>query len=206
MKHKDRFHAPVRLRRGALAALLALLFLLAGCAGNGTGAGAQSPAPSEGGAAENEVPKTALFGDFKTEDTEGNTVTNDVFADYEVTMVNIWASFCGPCVREMPDLKELNDEYAEQGFQVVGIIGDATDAKGNVDEAILADALEIIESTGADYTHILPSAAMFGAYLKGVSGFPTTVFVNSRGEILGSAYVGAMSKAEWAAIIEEKLG
>jgi thiol-disulfide isomerase/thioredoxin len=133
-------------------------------------------------------------------------VTNDVFADYEVTMVNIWASYCNPCVNEMPDLAELNGEYQDQGFQIVGIILDATDSKGSVDDAVLADAMDIIESTGADYTHIIPSAAMLGAYLRNISSVPTTVFVNSEGGIIGSAYVGSRSKADWAAIIDEKLG
>ncbi|HWQ57685.1 MAG TPA: TlpA disulfide reductase family protein, partial [Clostridia bacterium] len=148
----------------------------------------------------------ALFGDFSAKDVKGNTVTNSVFSKADVTMVNIWASFCGPCAEEMPDLAALNSEYKGQGFQVVGIILDAADKNGNVDNAALADAKDVISSTGANYTHIIPSAAMFGAYLNKVSSVPTTVFVNSKGEIIGSAYVGAKSKTQWAKIIEDKLG
>ena len=147
-----------------------------------------------------------LFGSFSAKDVKGNTVTNSVFSGYDVTMVNIWASFCGPCADEMPDLAALNNEYKSRGFQVVGIILDAADSKGNIDDAALADAKDIIARTGADYRHIVPSASMFSAYLNKVSTVPTTVFVNSDGEIIGSAYVGAKSKSKWAAIIEEKLG
>lgn len=217
----------------AAALLLALLFLFAGCAGSGGAGGAQPPAPSESGVdsgtqppvpsqggadggaqppapsesgADGEVSDKALFGDFTAKDTEGNAVTNDIFADYDVTMVNIWATFCGYCVREMPALEELDEEYRDRGFQIVGVVVDATDQKGNVDDALLAEALDIIAQTGADYTHIVPSAEMFGKFLKGVRYLPTTVFVNSRGEAIGSAYEGAMEKEDWAKIIEEKLG
>jgi thiol-disulfide isomerase/thioredoxin len=201
MKSTKRFNRFAGVRCAAVASLLALLFALAGCTGNGV------PVPEETQAAGgDQAASTPLFGDFKAKDTEGNDVTNDVFADYEVTMVNIWASYCNPCVNEMPDLAELNGEYQDQGFQIVGIILDATDSKGSVDDAVLADAMDIIESTGADYTHIIPSAAMLGAYLRNISSVPTTVFVNSEGGIIGSAYVGSRSKADWAAIIDEKLG
>lgn len=103
----------------------------------------------------------------------------------------------------MPDLAALNGEY--RNFQVVGIILDAADKKGNVDNAALADAKDVISKTGANFTHIIPSASMFSAYLNKVSSVPTTVFVNSRGEIIGSAYTGSKTKAQWAKIIEEKL-
>lgn len=147
-----------------------------------------------------------LFGNFSAKDVKGNTVTNSVFSGYDVTMVNIWASYCGPCAKEMPDLAALNDEYRSQGFQVVGIILDAADSSGNVDNSALSDAKSVINSTGADYTHIIPSASMFSKYLNRVSSVPTTVFVNSDGEIIGSAYVGSKSKSQWASIIEQKLG
>ena len=201
MKLTDTSNRFARLRMTAVAALLALLLLLSGCAGNGAVAPEETQTAGGG-----ETSTNPLFGDFKAADTEGNDVTNDIFAGSEVTMVNIWASFCGPCVDEMPDLAELNDEYQERGFRIVGIILDATDAKGNVDEATLAAAMDIIGSTGADYTHIIPSAAMFGAYLKNISSVPTTVFVNSDGEIIGAAYVGSRSKADWTAIIDDVLG
>lgn len=193
MKEQSRYRRFIQLRNGVLAALLA--GLLAGCAGI---AGGQTPAA--------DADAKPLLGDFKAKDTSGNEITNDFFADYDVTMVNIWATTCPPCVGEMPDLAALNGEYGERSFQVVGIILDATDGKGNVDEAVLADAMAIIESTGADYTHILPTAAMFGAYLKNVSAVPTTVFLDSGGRIIGKAYTGALSKEKWAAAIEDKLG
>lgn len=205
----------IRLRNVVIAAALILILTLAGCAGNGAVTPEKTQTPEETQATEDtpaespdatEPEADPLFGDFKAQDTEGNEVTNDIFAGCDVTMVNIWATFCGPCVNEMPELAELNEEYGDRSFQIVGIVVDAADQTGDVDEDTLADALDIIQSTGANYTHIVPSAAMFGAYLKNVSSVPTTVFVNSKGEIIGTAYVGSRTKADWAKIIEEKLG
>ncbi len=194
MKQQTRYGRFLRLRNGVIA--LVLVGLLAGCAGV---ANEQTPPAVDPDA-------KPLLGDFSAKDVSGNEITNDIFADYDVTMVNIWATTCPPCVGEMPDLATLNEEYAQQKFQIIGIIIDATNDKGNVDETILADAVEIIQSTGADYTHILPSAAMFGAYLKNVNAVPTTVFLDSEGRIIGKAYTGAKSKEDWAKVIEDKLG
>lgn len=204
MKLTNLYRIVVRSRNIVVAALLAVMLVLAGCAV--VPQETQAPSQTTGSETAQQTSDKALFGDFKAQDTEGNTVTNDIFANDDVTMVNIWASFCGPCADEMPGLAALNEEYKDRSFQVVGIILDATDSKGNVDDATLSDAMDVIANTGANYLHIIPSAAMLGAYLKGITSVPTTVFVNSAGEIIGSAYVGSMEKEDWAKIIEGMLG
>lgn len=146
-----------------------------------------------------------LFGSMSTKDIYGNKVTSSVFSNAEVTMVNIWATFCGPCVREMPDLAALADEYDSKGLQIVGIVLDSADSSGNVDSAIVEEAKGIVKDTGADYKHLIPSTGMYSAYLKKVSSVPTTVFLNSDGEQIGKAYVGSKSKSEWAKIFDEVL-
>lgn len=146
-----------------------------------------------------------LFGSMSTKDIYGSKVTSSVFSNAEVTMVNIWATFCGPCVREMPDLAALADEYDSKGLQIVGIVLDSADSSGNVDSAIVEEAKGIVKDTGADYKHLIPSTGMYSAYLKKVSSVPTTVFLNSDGEQIGKAYVGSKSKSEWAKIFDEVL-
>ena len=76
---------------------------------------------------------TAVFGTFSAKDLDGNEVTQEIFASNKLTMVNIWATFCGPCINEMPDLGELAAEYADKGVGIVGIPLDVTDEKGNID-------------------------------------------------------------------------
>ena len=46
--------------------------------------------------------KKEKFPEFKTTDTNGNEVTEKIFADKDITMVNVWGTFCGPCINEMP--------------------------------------------------------------------------------------------------------
>lgn len=127
------------------------------------------------------------------------TVDEMVFADYELTMINVWATYCSPCISEMPDLGALAEEYADKGFQVVGIVSDVQEG----DDTATAD--EIVESTGANYKHLFLNQEIYNMYLEGVSAVPTTIFVDSKGNQVGEAYVGARSKEEWVSIIEELL-
>lgn len=65
---------------------------------------------------------------FSLKDLNGATVS---LADYKrkVVLLDFWATFCGPCVKEMPKLQKLNDQYAAKGFAVVGIATDEEGAK-----------------------------------------------------------------------------
>ena len=47
-------------------------------------------------------------------------------------MLNIWATWCAPCRQEMPELQELHDTYADQGFRVVGVSVDDRGATGQI--------------------------------------------------------------------------
>ena len=55
-----------------------------------------------------------VFGSFTSETLEGTEITQDIFAEADLTMVNIWGTFCGPCIREMPELGEISREYGEK--------------------------------------------------------------------------------------------
>jgi thiol-disulfide isomerase/thioredoxin len=58
--------------------------------------------------------------DFELADASGRAVSVDSF-DGRVFLVNFWASWCVPCVDEMPMLSQLHRDYAGQDFAVVGI-------------------------------------------------------------------------------------
>ncbi|MBQ3075649.1 MAG: TlpA family protein disulfide reductase [Clostridia bacterium] len=149
-------------------------------------------------------PSDPVFGDFTAVDLNGNSVDQTVFEDHKLTMVNIWATFCSPCINEMPALAELNTAYGDD-FQIVGIVLDATDQNGNVYPDKKADAESIIQTTGADYRHLLPSPALISAQLGEIQSVPQTVFVDAEGNQVGVTYAGARSKAQWQAIIESLL-
>lgn len=131
----------------------------------------------------------------------GSVDSRELFAEKKVTMINVWGTFCSPCIMEMPDLGELSREYADKDFQLVGIISDARKADSDEAEA----ALEIIAQTKADYTHLLLSDSMIDSFVSEIYAIPTTIFVDSAGKVLCSAIVGSNAGESWAAAIDEVL-
>ncbi len=114
----------------------------------------------------------------------GKVVTEDIFAKADLTMVNVWATYCGPCIDEMPDLGKISKEYQDKGFQIVGIVSDTYDAED-------ATAKEIVEETGADYSHIVLNTDLVNGPLKDVQVVPTTFFVDKNGNQVGQVITGS---------------
>ncbi|WP_296327628.1 TlpA disulfide reductase family protein [uncultured Treponema sp.] len=139
---------------------------------------------------------------FSTKSLEGKEISDDMFAKNKVTMLNIWGTFCPPCIKEMPDLAKLNETNKEKGVEVAGIVIDLTDRNGNIIPQTKKDADTIIAKTGANYTHIVPSKDMMNGLLRNVQAVPTTIFVNSEGKIIGQIYMGARSQKDWQKIID----
>lgn len=142
---------------------------------------------------------------FTTTDIDGNKVTQDIFKDHDLTMVNIWATFCGPCLREMPELGEINTEYADKGFQIVGIVTDVITNDGTISASQIETAKYAIEETGASYKHLLPSMDLLMGPLQEASVVPTTIFVDKEGKQVGEIQTGARSKEDWEVIIKDLL-
>lgn len=152
-----------------------------------------------------EKSKNAILGDFETVDINNNPFDQSVFTKSKLTMVNIWATFCGPCINEMPDLAELNKQYDNEKFQIVGIPVDIVDQNGNISNSGMDTAKEIIDKTGADYVHLMPSTSLIKAKLNKVSSVPETIFIDENGYQVGKSYIGSRSKVEWQKIIDELL-
>lgn len=152
----------------------------------------------------NPPPGNGLISRFSTEDINGRSVNQSVLSDYKLTMVNVWATYCGPCINEMPDLGRLSSEYKSKGVQIVGLCIDVYDYYGNVSEYQLEEARRIVSATGANYRHIIPSSGLNGI-TSSISAVPTTYFVDCYGHQVGGVYVGSRSKAAWAAIIDSLL-
>lgn len=149
--------------------------------------------------------QVTVFEDFTAQDLDGNPVDESIFADCDVTMINLWGTFCGPCLQEMPDLGEISDEYEDKGFQIVGICTDAVNLDGEILEDVVETAKADAQETGADYLHIVPVGEIFTDLLPRVTGVPTTIFVDSKGQQIGLADIGAKDKDAWIQVIEEKL-
>lgn len=123
--------------------------------------------------------------EFTTTDTDGNTVTQDIFADYDLTMVNVWATWCGYCIQEMPEFNGLKERLPEN----MNIITICTDA---VQEPELT--AEILNSIDANFQTLLVSPEIEEQLLVYVSAFPTTFFLDKSGYAVVEPLMGVPSR------------
>lgn len=144
-------------------------------------------------------------GDFKTTDIEGNEVTKDIFAENDLTLVNVFATWCGPCVQEMPELAKLHEEMTDKKVGVVAIVMDSLDMYGNVDEDVLGKAKELRKRAEVSFPMIIPDETAMNGQLIGINAVPTSFFVDKDGNIVGEPYVGARDLEGWKAVVEQEL-
>ena len=122
-----------------------------------------SPAPGVG----DEAP------DMKALTLAGDTVALGSFRGDPV-LLNLWATWCGPCREETPYLQTLHETYSERGLRVVGV---SQDARGSGSEI-----RAFMEEFGVAYT-VLADPEMVAADLYGVIGLPATFLVDREGMI-----------------------
>ena len=121
---------------------------------------------------------------FETTDLDGNPVrSEELFAQHKVTMLNIWATWCDPCKRELRELGEINRRVQEKNGAIIGILSDADDAES------IALGKELLAENGADYLNLTLPAAL--NELGIIEGYPTSIFVDSNGVILAPPILGA---------------
>ena len=147
-----------------------------------------------------------LLGDLNTTDIYGKAVDGSLIADSKLVMVNVWATYCNPCISEMEGLGNLSRKLKEKGVMIVGLVSDCQNSDLSAKDSQLETARLIAESTKADYPHLLPNRAMYRDIMSTVQAVPTTFFVNGQGQMVGSVYVGSRSEADWETIINETLG
>ena len=131
------------------------------------------------------VPGADLVGrklSFETKDTEGNTVkSEELFAAHAVTMINLWATWCGPCRNELEELGNIHRRLADRDAAIVGICSDADEK---------ADACrELMAKNNLTYINLLPFAQL--EEQLPTEGYPTSFFVSREGVIMTYPVIGA---------------
>ena len=172
-----------------LAVLLAVLSVMVIFASCGDG---NSPANEE-------VKDNSFFAGVTSADLEGNEVDDSVFKGKKLTMVNIWGTFCRPCISEMPDLQKISEDYADKDFQIFGMVCDIEEDDDYTTEL----AKEIVEATGVKYPNIMPSETL-SPFLDSIFTFPLTIFLDENGEQIAS-FEGSRTYDGWTAIIDSLL-
>ena len=129
---------------------------------------------------------------FSFTDTKGQTQSLDAYKGKWV-LVNFWATWCPPCLEEIPDLISLHDKYSKTKLVVIGIAMDYRDPK---------QVTEFADSMFISYPIVLGNAKI-ASQIGQVQGLPTTYLYNPEGKIV--AYqVGALTKAAVESYINGK--
>jgi thiol-disulfide isomerase/thioredoxin len=130
--------------------------------------------------------------DFSWTGENGTKVTFAEFSKENVVLINFWATWCGPCKRELPDLIALHNEYNDNGVKIIGI---SVDRDGDV----LGLVRDFVAQANLTYTIVIDDGELEAAF-GGIRGIPTSFFVNKNGEIV-KKMIGLQSKETFQAAL-----
>jgi thiol-disulfide isomerase/thioredoxin len=103
-----------------------------------------------------------------------------------VVILDIWATWCGPCIKEIPDFIQLREKYASQGFEIVGVSIDPIAQQGGGAAAVAP----FMKKYNINYPiWMINDAAALGQYPMG-QGIPTTYILDRNGKVV-QKYIGA---------------
>ena len=113
----------------------------------------------------------------ENKDLDGNPLR---IGDYKgkVVLVNLWATWCGPCRGEMPHFIEMQDKYREQGFVVLGL---------DVDEESVEEINAFAKEMKLNYKLGYADQKLVSAFIKitKLQGIPQTLLINREGQLIG---------------------
>ena len=146
---------------------------------------------------ESQAPIPAL--DFTLTDQFGNTHTLDQYKGKTI-LLNFWATWCGPCRSEMPDLQAVYEDYGKNKRDLV-VLGVAAPNLGQ--EGSAEDISAFLEENGYTYPTLMnEDASLFYSY--GISSFPTTFMIDKNGNVYGYI-MGAQSREVFDDIIQQTM-
>ena len=115
---------------------------------------------------------------------QGRTVASSEFTN-QVLIINYWATFCPPCLAEIPHFNAFYEKYHKSGLEIIGIANDQEGSK------IVEPFVKRHEIKYPVVLYDFPSMPPFGGQIP----LPTTLIVNRAGKIV-ARYVGALSEEE----------
>ena len=135
------------------------------------------------------------FTDFEMETPDGKPVKlSDYVGKGKVVLIDFWASWCGPCRREMPNLVEAYAQYKNKGFEIVGV---SLDQSGEA----WKDAIQKLNITWPQMSD-LKYWNSEGAQLYAVSSIPHTVLIDGEGTIIARGLHGEELQKKLAEVLK----
>lgn len=175
MKSSGPFFPPRWLAAVPALALTLVLFQAAACRADGPPATEQA-APA-----------------WKLRDLDGREVSSEQF-EGKVLVVDFWATWCGPCISEIPGYVALQKKYGPEGLAIVGI---------SVDQKAAAEVKKFAEAKGINYTIVMADGDVTGAF-GGVEVIPTTFLIGRNGKIVHQKK-GAMAHEAYEKLVVQAL-
>jgi len=116
--------------------------------------------------------------DFTLPDLQGNNVTLSEIIGNGPVYINFWATWCGPCKKEIPELIKLYEKYADRGLKILGISVDDSRTQGKVKS--------FVKDRNMNFTILLDSSSeVFRRKFKG-RGIPYGFLIDNEGNIVHS--------------------
>ena len=140
------------------ALVLLVVLALSGCGSN---------PPNGAIGATNPLPQKSMAPDFELERVAGGTLKSSDLKG-KVTVVDFWATWCEPCIEEIPKYNELHEAYADKGAEVLGI---------TVESGPLKDIKPKVEDFQMKYPVVVGNDKVVEGF-GGLIGFPTTFIVD----------------------------
>ncbi len=130
---------------------------------------------------------------WKLKDLDGNDVRSTQFKG-KVLVVDFWATWCGPCIMEIPGYVELQKKYGADGLVIVGV---SLDRKGP------KHVKQFAKENAMNYTLVMGDESVVEAF-GGFDAIPTTFLVNREGRIVHKK-TGAMAHEEYEKLVKQAL-
>lgn len=104
---------------------------------------------------------------FKVEDKKG-----------KVVLLNLWATWCGPCRSEMPHLVEMQNKYRDRGFEIVGL---------NTDQETVEEINTFAEKMKLNYQQSYSDSKLLNEFVKlsKMNGIPQTILIDRQNRLTG---------------------
>lgn len=130
---------------------------------------------------------------FDTVTLYGDPIDSGNFHEYDLIIVNCWAEWCGPCVRELPELERIHQEYPN--VLILGVLSFSYDMEG---------ALATLRDAGVTYPVMEPTGKVIDLVNR-FDAIPATMFFDGTGKEIADPIVGSMSYSEWKEVVEDLL-
>lgn len=157
-------------------------------------------APDESITAE-KLAENKKYLNFMSTTLTGEDITSAVFYDYDMTVVNFWASYCYPDINELATLQAFQQALAEKHPNVnfLQVVIDTPDANA---EAIVTQAYT---EAGVTFIGIKPDQYMASWIIENINGLPTTIFVDNTGKTLSKRIEGVQDETYYMEVTESML-